>query len=94
MGLNTLISFVTSRCNARCETCFYWKELNQCGDLSFEEIDTLTRTMSRFRELWLSGGELMMGPRLDEIIQLFVDRNGIDTLTCRPMVCSPASPSI
>ena len=42
MQLNTLILFVTSRCNAKCRTCFYWQELNQSGDLSFEELDTLT----------------------------------------------------
>ena len=80
MGLNTLIFFVTSRCNARCDTCFYWQDLNQSGDLSFDEISTLSRTMPPFRELWLSGGEPMMRQRLDEIIKLFVDRNGIDTL--------------
>ena len=43
MGL-TLIFFVTSRCNARYDTCFYWQDLNQPGDLSFDEIATLSRT--------------------------------------------------
>ncbi len=75
--LHTLIFFVTSRCNARCRTCFYWQELNQRGDLSFEEIDTLSRTMPGFKELWLSGGEPMMRPRLDEIIRMFYERNGV-----------------
>jgi MoaA/NifB/PqqE/SkfB family radical SAM enzyme len=80
MQLRTLIFFVTSRCNAKCRTCFYWQELNRPGDLSFTEIDTLTRTMPRFRELWLSGGEPMMRPRLADIIQLFYQRNEIRTL--------------
>ena len=80
MSLNTLIFFVTSRCNARCGTCFYWRELNQRGDLTFEEIDILSRTMPRFHELWLSGGEPLMRPRLGEILQMFYDRNGIRTL--------------
>jgi len=80
MQLRTLIFFVTSRCNAKCRTCFYWQELNRPGDLSFDEIDTLTRTMPRFRELWLSGGEPMMRPRLADIIQLFYQRNEIRTL--------------
>jgi MoaA/NifB/PqqE/SkfB family radical SAM enzyme len=80
MQLRTLIFFVTSRCNAKCRTCFYWQELNRPGDLSFDEIDTLTRTMPRFRELWLSGGEPMMRPRLAEIIQRFYQRNQIRTL--------------
>ncbi len=36
--------------------------------------------MPRFRELWLSGGEPMMRPRLADIIQLFYQRNRIRTL--------------
>jgi len=48
--------------------------------LTFAEIDTLTRTMPRFRELWLSGGEPMMRPRLADIIELFYQRNRIRTL--------------
>ena len=80
MDLNTLILLGTSRCNARRDTCFYWQDLNQSGDLSFDEIATLSRTMPPFRELWLSGGEPLMRGRLGEIVKLFVDRNGIDTL--------------
>jgi MoaA/NifB/PqqE/SkfB family radical SAM enzyme len=80
MRLHTLIFFVTSRCNAKCATCFYWQELNQRGDLSFDEIDTLSGTMPPFRELWLSGGEPMMRPRLNEILEMFYRRNGIRTL--------------
>lgn len=77
MQLRTLIFFVTSRCNAKCRTCFYWQELNQRGDLSFEEIDTLSATMPPFQELWLSGGEPMMRPRLGDIVGLFYRRNGV-----------------
>lgn len=80
MRLHTLIFFVTSRCNARCGTCFYWQELNQRGDLTFEEIDTLSATMPPFKELWLSGGEPMMRERLDEIIGMFYHRNGVRTV--------------
>lgn len=80
MPLKTLIFFVTSRCNAKCRTCFYWQELNQRGDLTFDEIETLSRTMPAFRELWLSGGEPMMRPRLDEIVGTFYRRNGVRTV--------------
>lgn len=80
MRLNTLTLFVTGRCNARFRTCFYWQELNQSGDLSFDELDTLSRTMPAFRELWLSGGEPLMRRRLDEIVRLFYERNGVRTL--------------
>ena len=80
MPLNTLIFFITSHCNARCETCFYWQELNQRGDLTFQEVEKLSQTMPRFQELWLSGGEPLMRSRLDEILLMFYERNGIRTL--------------
>jgi hypothetical protein len=53
--LNTII-FVTSRCNATCETCFYWDELNRQGDLSWEEIVKLSENTPPFTDLWFSGG--------------------------------------
>ncbi len=80
MELRTLIFFITSRCNAKCRTCFYWKELNGKHDLTFEEIDRISRTMPRFRELWLSGGEPMMRRRLGEIVAFFYQRNAVRTL--------------
>ena len=45
--LGTVILFVTSRCNAKCETCFYWQELNRPGDLTFEQMEKVSRTMPR-----------------------------------------------
>ncbi len=80
MDFRTLILFVTSRCNARCGTCFYWQELNQKGDLSFAEIVRLSETMPAFDELWLSGGEPLMRRRLDEIVLSFYRNNCIRTL--------------
>lgn len=75
--LKTVIFFVTSVCNARCRTCFYWEELNQRGDLTWEEIQKLARSMPRFTDLWLSGGEPMLRRELTRIIRLFYDTNGI-----------------
>ncbi|HEV3279802.1 MAG TPA: radical SAM protein [Terriglobia bacterium] len=75
--LKTVIFFVTSACNARCRTCFYWQELNQRGDLTWEEIQKLARTMPRFTDLWLSGGEPMLRRDLAGIIHLFYETNGI-----------------
>ncbi len=75
--LKTVIFFVTSVCNARCRTCFYWQELNQRGDLTWDEIQTLASTMPRFTDLWLSGGEPMLRRDLTRIIHLFYETNGI-----------------
>jgi molybdenum cofactor biosynthesis enzyme MoaA len=49
--LGTVIFFVTSRCNAKCETCFYHEELNRPGDLTFEQIERVSRTMPEVTDL-------------------------------------------
>src|ERR1041384_2296507 len=75
--LGTLILFVTSRCNAKCETCFYWQELNQPGDMTFAQIERIAQTMPPITDLWLSGGEPTLRRDLNEIIELFVRHNGV-----------------
>lgn len=75
--LKVVIFFVTSVCNAKCRTCFYWQELNQRGDLTWDEIQKLSATMPRFTDLWLSGGEPMLRRELPEIIHLFCSQNGV-----------------
>jgi MoaA/NifB/PqqE/SkfB family radical SAM enzyme len=75
--LGTVILFVTSRCNARCETCFYWQELNRPGDMTFEQIARVSATMPPVTDLWLSGGEPTLRRDLNEIINLFVRQNGV-----------------
>jgi MoaA/NifB/PqqE/SkfB family radical SAM enzyme len=76
--LGTVILFVTSRCNAFCRTCFYHEELNQPGDLTFEQIQKISRTMPPITDLWLSGGEPTLRRDVPEIIDLFVAQNGIN----------------
>ena len=75
--LKLVIFFVTSVCNAKCRTCFYWEELNQRGDLTWDEIRKLSRTMPRFTDLWLSGGEPMLRKELTDIVHLFYVENGV-----------------
>jgi len=75
--LGTVILFVTSRCNAKCQTCFYWDELNRPGDMTFEQLDKVSRTMPPITDLWLSGGEPTLRRDLNDIIDLFVKRNGV-----------------
>jgi MoaA/NifB/PqqE/SkfB family radical SAM enzyme len=77
LALDTLIFFVTSTCNSKCRTCFYWKELNARDDLSFAEIERVSSTMPAFREIWLSGGEPTLREELADILALFYRRNGV-----------------
>jgi Fe-coproporphyrin III synthase len=75
--LKLVIFFITSACNARCRTCFYWEELNRRGDLTWDEIEKLSRSMPPFSDLWLSGGEPMLRKELPEILHLFYVNNRI-----------------
>src|ERR671927_1157512 len=75
--LGTVIFFVTSRCNAKCETCFYHEELNRPGDMTFEEIARVSRTIPAITDLWLSGGEPTLRHDASEVIKLFVKNNGV-----------------
>ncbi|MBU1930515.1 radical SAM protein [Candidatus Micrarchaeota archaeon] len=52
-----LIHFVTSKCNAKCEHCFYWKNLNKNNDLTLKEIEKITKTLPELYLLMISGGE-------------------------------------
>ncbi len=75
--LKVVIFFVTSACNAKCRTCFYWDQLNHRGDLSWDEICKLSSTMPNFTDLWLSGGEPMLRKDLTGIIHLFYEQNQV-----------------
>jgi molybdenum cofactor biosynthesis enzyme MoaA len=76
--LGTVILFVTSRCNAFCQTCFYHDELNRPGDMTFEQIEKVSRTMPSITDLWLSGGEPTLRRDLCQIIDQFVSNNGVN----------------
>src|SRR4030095_4953023 len=76
--LGTVILFVTSHCNAYCKTCFYHEELNQPGDMTFEQIQKVSRTMPPITDLWLSGGEPTLRRDVSEIIDIFVSNNGVN----------------
>src|SRR5687768_9681277 len=74
--LGTVILFVTSRCNAFCKTCFYHEELNQPGDMSFAQIEKISRTMPRITDLWLSGGEPTLRRDVSDIMDTRVTEKG------------------
>lgn len=80
LRLGTVILFVTSRCNAFCKTCFYHEELNNPGDMTFDQIEKVSRTMPPITDLWLSGGEPTLRRDVSEIIDTFVANNGVDRI--------------
>jgi Fe-coproporphyrin III synthase len=75
--LGTVILFVTSRCNAFCQTCFYHEELNHPGDMTFAQIEKVSETMPPITDLWLSGGEPTLRRDVSDVIDTFVRNNGV-----------------
>ena len=55
-----LIFFVTGRCNAKCELCFYWDNIvaaDRKRELSIDEIERISRSFPNLPYLTLTGGE-------------------------------------
>lgn len=70
--LRYLIFFVTSRCNSRCATCFYWQEMEKAGrDLSLDEIERIASGLGPIETLLLSGGEPTLRDDLAELVATF-----------------------
>lgn len=77
--LSVVTYFTTTRCNAKCETCFYWKSLNDADEkaMNLEEIDQVSRSMPRFNHLLFSGGEPVMRKEIADIAGIFARNNGL-----------------
>ena len=70
--LPLLIFYPTGRCNSRCLSCEWWKSTGE-GELSFEEIDSMSRALHALgtRVVALSGGEPLLRPDVFAIASLF-----------------------
>lgn len=72
-----LILFINSICNLKCDHCFYWKNLNQRDDLTFDELVSLSRDLDPFENLNLSGGEPFIRRDFAEVCLQFIEHNGV-----------------
>lgn len=70
-----LVLFMNSICNLTCEHCFYWRNLNQRDDLTYEELRALSKDLGRIENLNLSGGEPFIRPDFDRIVRMFIQNN-------------------
>lgn len=75
-----LILFINSICNMRCEHCFYWKQLNQRDDLTFDEIVALSENLGPVENLNLSGGEPFLRKEFAPICRQFIEHNGVSEI--------------
>ena len=77
-GFEKVVFSITYDCNSKCETCFFWKEVNQGKKvLSMAEIRKVSDKMSMFNLLVLSGGEPTLKKEIVDIVQLFHENNGV-----------------
>ncbi len=79
-----LIFFVTSKCNARCKMCFNWRNIDEANsrkELSLEEIDKITLSLSNLQQLTMSGGEPFLRKELPEICSLFTRNSKVPWIT-------------
>lgn len=72
-----LILFINSICNMKCEHCFYWQQLNQKDDLSFEELVALSEELGPIENLNLSGGEPFLRKDFAAVCRQFIRHNGV-----------------
>ena len=72
-----LVLFINSICNMKCEHCFYWRNLNQRDDLTFDEIVALSASLGPIENLSLSGGEPFLRREFADICRAFIRTNGV-----------------
>jgi len=76
----TFIFFVTSRCNARCDFCLYYEQIENPvareKELKIPEIETIARKYGKLHYLALSGGEPFVRKDLEPLCQAFIDHCG------------------
>ncbi len=76
----TLIFFVTSRCNARCDFCLYYEQIENPvaaeKELKIPEVEQIARKYGRTHYLALSGGEPFVRKDLEPLCQAFIDHCG------------------
>ena len=76
----SLIFFVTSRCNARCNFCLYYTQITnpvaKDKELSVTEVEAIAGMYGKLHYLGLSGGEPFVRKDLEPICQAFIDHCG------------------
>lgn len=78
----SLIYFVTSRCNASCNFCLYHEMLNNDNhnELSVIEVEQMAMKYGQLHYLGLSGGEPFIRKDLKALCQAFVDHCNVQII--------------
>lgn len=77
------IFFITSKCNLRCQHCFYLENLNQQpkNELSLKEIEKISQSMGKLLWLSLTGGEPFLREDIVQIAEIFYRNNKFNLST-------------
>ena len=70
-----LLMFVTNRCHASCDHCFYWKELNTKvkQEMTIDEYDRLARNMGPMLQVTFTGGSPELRKDLPDVVERFYE---------------------
>ena len=71
---NYMVLFATAACNARCEFCFYWEEIESANvktEISLEEIQKTSKSLNHLFYLSIGGGEPFLRKDLVELVKAF-----------------------
>jgi MoaA/NifB/PqqE/SkfB family radical SAM enzyme len=72
-----LVYFVTAACNAKCEMCFYWQEIESAKtrkELTPEETAKIAEHLPRLIQLTLSGGEPFLRDDLFDLVRPLIEK--------------------
>jgi MoaA/NifB/PqqE/SkfB family radical SAM enzyme/GT2 family glycosyltransferase len=78
----TAFVYITNRCNAKCEHCFYWEELNKNVDeMSLDDYKNLSLNLkNEINQVIITGGEPFLRKEIDQISKLFLNNKYIHSL--------------
>jgi len=77
-----LVYFITSKCNLKCEHCFYAERLNkEVKELSLDEVEKASKGMGRLLWLSLTGGEPFLRKDIAQTAEMFYRNNSFGILT-------------
>ncbi|MFQ5714753.1 MAG: radical SAM protein [Candidatus Scalinduaceae bacterium] len=78
-AVDSLIFFITDRCNFRCKTCFNVENMENAStsDLSIDEIKQISNSFGKLNSLFISGGEPVLRKDLADICEIFYLQNKI-----------------
>lgn len=79
--LEDIILYVTMRCNAKCDHCFCWEDLNiGIPEMSVEQFERMAETMPPVRKIVMTGGEPTLRKELPAIFAAFASRGKAETI--------------